>query len=629
MNRTIEATAEEMARTILSQNTFSGDLTKTIAPDAHLSTQNPLKLVANLPSMSTQNQDGDQLRLEGVIGEGGMGLVQIAQQISLKRDVAVKSLKSSNTQLKYLYAMLQEAWVTGWLEHPNIVPVYTLGRTEDNRPLIVMKRIEGKAWQEIIHETDPQAQRSLTWHLSTLLDVCDAMEYAHTRGILHRDLKPENIMIGQFGEVYVLDWGIAVSLEDDLGGRFTLAADAMRSAGTPVYMTPEAALGTSAPDVRSDVYLLGGLLHELLTRTPPHQGDTLEAVLVAAARSLPHTYGPQVPSELAGICNTAMHADPQQRFEDVRAFSQAVRDYLEHKASIELSDQAHLALKQMRTELAADADPAGLITLYSECRFGFQQALRTWPQNPHARQGLLDCLRLKLGHDIQTASVHSAQEILSQLEQLGLTADELASFREQLSRAKRRQARLERVLHDQDLTVSARAKRWLTFALIVIWCGLPIAMDIMDFDRVVTYESYFYGGLRGVIAFALIGIFLRKAFSANAVNLRLVSTLSALTICMLASRIITWATQVPIQDALVLEVPSYALFLAFWAIHTDLRLLWVAALYFPAIALMIAFPAYDDWFLSATNALTMSTAVLTWTKPRVVKGPLDVTDTAG
>lgn len=624
MNDTLEAATNKVAQTLITESTFEGSLTQTISPkQLHLSGQDPEALVANLPSMSTKNRDDDQLRIEGTIGEGGMGLVQVAQQLSLKRDVAVKSLKPKNSDVKYLRAILQEAWVTGWLEHPNIVPVYTLGRTEQNQPLIVMKRIEGQAWQEIIHEAQPSKQRSVIWHLNILLDVCNAMAYAHTRGILHRDLKPENIMVGSFGEVYVLDWGIAVSIEDDLGGRFTLAADAMRSAGTPIYMTPEAALGSSPPDVRSDIYLLGGLLHELLTHTPPHDGETLQAVLMAAARSLPHAYPPEIPTELAEICNKAMHVDSDKRFENVKAFADAISGYLEHRTSIELSDQAHLTLKNLRAQLKADAPPTDIVTSYSECRFGFQHALRTWPENKSAKQGLIECLHLKIKEEIKLGNVHAAQEIIDQLEQLGEPPSALELLRKEVRTAQKHQAKLERVFHDQDFTVSAKAKHLMTIGLILVWSGLPIVFDIMDFDRTVTYGSYINGGIRGILAVGFFAIILRKSFAANAVNKKLILSLCVLTVCMLASRIVTWATQTPIHDALLLEVPMYACFLACWAVHTRLWLVGVAALYFPAIGLMFAFPRYDDWFLSSTNACVMIITSVTWAASKE-KGPKDV-----
>src|SRR4029079_14794763 len=139
--------------------------------------------------------------------------------------------------------LLREAWITGAIEHPNVVPVHHVALDDDGSPVVVMKRISGAAWSELIEDADEVFRRFgasdlLEWNVGILMQVLNAVRFAHSRGILHRDLKPANVMIGEFGEVYLVDWGIAVSLRDDGSGRLPLAANATEPAGAPVYNGP-------------------------------------------------------------------------------------------------------------------------------------------------------------------------------------------------------------------------------------------------------------------------------------------------------------------------------------------------------------------------------------------------------
>ncbi|MCA9573515.1 MAG: serine/threonine protein kinase, partial [Myxococcales bacterium] len=196
--------------------------------------------------------------------------------------------------------LLREARVTGALEHPNIVPVHALLTSEEGAPLMVMKRVEGVAWGDRLRATDGGLE-DLEQNLRILLQVCHAVHFAHTRGVLHRDLKPHNVMLGEFGEVYVVDWGTAVALRDDVPIEgLPKARNVSGVVGTLQYMAPEMVGGSGAElDERSDVYLLGAMLHEVLTGDPPHLGDKVEQLLVRAWQSRPYTYEPQVPAELA------------------------------------------------------------------------------------------------------------------------------------------------------------------------------------------------------------------------------------------------------------------------------------------------------------------------------------------
>jgi serine/threonine protein kinase len=227
------------------------------------------RAVAGLDETRT-SQFAEGLALGKTLGEGGMGLVRAATQRSLGRQVAVKTLKPDAKNDQATLRLLREAWVTGSLEHPNIVPVYDLGLGEDGAPVIVLKLIEGSPWSDVARAPADHAEDLLEKNLRIFLQVCNAVALAHSRGVIHRDLKLENVMVGRFGEVYLVDWGIAVSLRPDPTGRLPLASEAKEMAGTPAYMAPEM-LGSGVLTERTDVYLLGAILHELLVvtrRTP-------------------------------------------------------------------------------------------------------------------------------------------------------------------------------------------------------------------------------------------------------------------------------------------------------------------------------------------------------------------------
>ena len=274
------------------------------------------------------------LELHETIGEGGMGLVRSATQHALRRQVAVKTLKPDVETGEATNTLLHEALVTGRLEHPNVVPIYTLGETEHGAPIIVMKRITGVSWLQCIQ--NPQAAPDfrpddpLGWHLDIFEEVCLATHFAHSREIIHRDIKPENVMVGAFGEVYLLDWGVAVTVEEDKSGPLLHVTEATGICGTPMYMAPEMAAGESHRiGPRSDVYLLGATLYHVLTGDPPHQGRSAYQVLMSAYISEPPKFPDDIPDALVKICHKAMARDPDDRYQTADELRHALIDALQ------------------------------------------------------------------------------------------------------------------------------------------------------------------------------------------------------------------------------------------------------------------------------------------------------------
>jgi len=390
-----------------------------------------------LPEARIAGSDADFV-IKSELGRGGMGSVVLAEQRALRRDVAIKRLlHSSETAVA---ALLHEATVTGQLEHPNIVPVHALV-VSDEAPAVVMKRIDGVSWESLIGEAP------LDRHLEIFLQVCNAAAFAHSRGIVHRDIKPENVMVGEYGEIYLVDWGIAKRLSDPRGG----------IAGTPCYLAPEMLDGRA--DARSDVFLLGASLHHALTGRLLHAGKTISAVVAKARECEAQDYGDELPEELAEVLLRACAKDPQDRFSDVASLREAVVIFREHRSANDLADVATERL----VELRASDDYAAAQRLFSEARFGFEQALQAWPECGAAREGLEEALRIMAARELDKRQPEVAATLLDAMHSPPEELRERTSkLREELLLER---DRLERLEQDQDRNFGAAARRRAIAAL--------------------------------------------------------------------------------------------------------------------------------------------------------------------
>ncbi|MAC28032.1 MAG: hypothetical protein CMH59_16375 [Myxococcales bacterium] len=424
----------------------------------------------------------------GTLGEGGMGIVRLAEQRALGREVAIKVLKPEAVSPKAVRKLLQEAWITGAVQHPNVVPVYDIDLDESERPRIVLKRIEGDPWGELMRDAETvrrrfRAEDLLEWNLRVILDVLQALHFAHTRGFVHRDLKPENVMVGAFGEVYVLDWGIAVAIEDDGTGRFPLAKDATEMAGTPCYMAPEQ-LGGEDPRIspRTDVYLVGAMLHEMPTGQPPHEGDTLREILATVLQP-PRPLGNEVDAELERIVRRAMDPDPDARFETAEQMRLALEGYLAHRDSRRLAALADGRRAELEEALEAE-DDARVQALHAEVAFGYRAALETWPQNRAAREGLEAVTTRMIEHQLAEGDPAAAKRLLHLLED---APEELAERVHAAQDAHaERQAALERLDREADRIRGRRTRAFFIAVLGTLWTVGPIWGYFSGIDRTLT-----------------------------------------------------------------------------------------------------------------------------------------------
>jgi serine/threonine-protein kinase len=290
----------------------------------------------------------DRYRLGRLMGKGGMGEVIAARDEQIGRDVAIKRMKAAKPSERAIRRFLREASIQGRLEHPAIVPVHEIGRDTDGLPFFAMKKLAGTTLAKLFASRSEGSEGSEGFPLQRVLrafaDVCLAVEFAHVRGVVHRDLNPGNIMLGDFGEVYVLDWGVAkvIGEEDgefaDVGsGSGLYATQAGTAVGTPGYMSPEQV--RAAPvDGRADVYTLGCLLFEILAGEPLHPAGAGMASALASIDARPSVRAPDkaIPPELDALCVHATAKEPAERLASARELGDRVQRFLEGDRDVAL-----------------------------------------------------------------------------------------------------------------------------------------------------------------------------------------------------------------------------------------------------------------------------------------------------
>jgi serine/threonine protein kinase/WD40 repeat protein len=382
-------------------NEAGDELIETMAqgrPPSSDQTNQPSKTGVLKPGEASQ-AEALGFRMLRMVGRGGMGEVWEAVQRRLGRIVAVKRLRKHRASdssyadgTQTVARMFEaEARISALLDHPNIVPVYDLGFDESGAPLLAMKMVSGTGWNFLLNADFPELSpdEHLAKHIPILAQLSQAISFAHSKGVIHRDLKPSQVMVGDYGEVLLLDWGLACMVGDQTrypreegeSIRYPSAESADNPAGTPAYMAPEQTESHSTNiGPWTDVYLLGGILYQILTGLRPHPGDTSDQAFRNATIGMYIPFveagaGREFPEELCALADLALNPVTAER-PTAKQFYEAIQDYLtgasRRRESAAITEK--LRTKQSLRTYAEFVEALGSLG----------QAQRLWPGNPEA-----------------------------------------------------------------------------------------------------------------------------------------------------------------------------------------------------------------------------------------------------
>ena len=585
------------------------------------------------PRVEPQHTPRQPIEMREEIGRGGTGIVHLGVQVSLRREVAVKTVPryaSSRDQR----AAIREALVTGYLEHPNVIPVYTVEEDEEGQPMIVMKRIRGVTWSDCIADPEraPRMRKDdpLGWHLDVFLAVCRAVQLAHDKGLLHRDIKPDNVIVGRHGDVYLLDWGLAAALDPAVVSRAPLVSGVTRIAGTPGYMAPEmVAADGPAMGRHTDVYLLGATLHELITGRPRHQGGDLRTVLRASLVSAPYEYDDDVPAELASICNRATSRSPEKRFQTVAELASAVREVSRKRPALRFVADARELIVRLRA-LVSEKEPseetlAAVYETFGQCRSALDEALRVWPGNERTIALRDDTLRLMAGFEMGRQNLEEATELLGRLSARDEALEvRLRTLRGEAADRAREYESLKELEQELDTAIGGRTK-----AVLVLVFGLGVLVhnvlyglmrasdDIADAPAIVLV-----GPVLVLLGLSITGFLWRRGVFRNRANRQVLLALLAILVAVFGVRAIGAYHHVSVLETYSYLGSVYAFGAAQVASMSDRRIYASAAILTAGTVGSLLVPAIGIELIGASVFLAMAVMAVVWwrSEPDVSKG---------
>jgi serine/threonine-protein kinase len=318
-------------------------------PEMKSTATQPVYVIESIPVAGDHQVTAEEIKKEGIptpshlviypeLGRGGIGRIHAATDRNLLRHVALKRIDKKLAEVPmYREGFIAEAQMTGQLEHPNIVPVHELSIGAGGIPYFTMKLVQGMGLDVWLRDPfrPPGSTDRLEDGLEIFLKVCDAVAYAHHRGVIHRDLKPENIMIASFGQVYLMDWGLARLTKTRPASGSRSQMEAPGAVGTPHYMAPEQARGNPADmDERSDIFGLGAVLYEIVSGRLPYGDHKNPQTILARAKAgqvIPIDQATQdigVSKNIRAIVEKAVAPDPKDRYQSVVELQSAVRGFL-------------------------------------------------------------------------------------------------------------------------------------------------------------------------------------------------------------------------------------------------------------------------------------------------------------
>ena len=551
------------------------------------------------------------------IGEGAMGIVHRAEQRTLLRDVAVKSVQPAKRGRESTGELLREAWVTARMEHPNVVPVHDLGVDEGGEPYIVMKLLEGRPWDDFILRPDLivrdfDEEDALSWNLKVFLEVCNAIAYAHEKGVIHRDIKPGNVMIGEFGEVTVVDWGIALALDERLADLIESASEESDICGTPAYMAPEMLRTKGAPPLTelTDVYLLGATLFEIITGKPPRSVEREGALLREILFGVP-AIPAHVPEELAQIAKRALDRSPAGRHGSVTELARDVRLWLRHRQHIVAAREA-MEVDDQISEAMEAGDRDRVSDLYAAARFGYRHALDGWPGYGKAQQRLNAMALRRAEFELANGDALAARSALN--DHASPPAALLSSVEEAVARHSRELARLARFNQVFDPEVGRRLRLGLTLGGGFLFTVTPWsyqAIERLTFGGPHPFLAVFASLVFLVVALLVAALGYRPLL-ATRINRQILGAILLLPASQLSLSCGLWLRGV---DGRTITIMLFAIWFGVGStlavsVH---RMFWVPALaYLAAFLLSCSFPEFVFPLMSVTNAITTLVCAFIW-----------------
>ena len=565
---------------------------------------------SNLPNLDSKNPISARGK---ILGEGGMGVVFLGTQTCIGREVAVKEVRPDKSHPKIIRSLLQEAWITGILEHPNIIPIYSIDKNNHDQPMIVMKRIEGKTWSSYIHDPSlivdvMKTQDILGWHLDIFLQVCSAMQYAHNKGFLHRDLKPENIMIGSYGEIYVLDWGIAVALDDRYNSWIPTAKNIRTLAGTPSYMAPEMTQRDGGLLCeQSDIYLLGAILYEIVNKVPPHKNVRIDHLEEDICCFVPE-FLEQIPQKLQDIICRALENNPKDRHSSVEELRYEIQAFLEFRQVENILDAFFEKLQLLKKYLQQNRERNMIYMQYLGARFGKEQLDKydvSWSDYIHSfQEATILVIEWELSHERLEAA-----ELL--LEELSEVDPKLMQQMEHLrERKKQAQQKLRHYEVTTSETIGIRTRAFIILLTVLGWLAFPVWHLIWQVEY--TY-AHLHIQTAGIWVWILaIGYWARNTLSTTDINRRVYSIFLGEPLMHLVSDLCAWSIDWSAQEAWMLRFVVWNTMMLCYALIDDIKFLPLALGYSVMTIAVFQSPEYMDWMAISINGFLLFALVLIW-----------------
>jgi len=530
--------------------------------------------------------DGPRLLLGPTLGQGGMARVFSATQSALGRSVAVK-MGHAEAEPWVSDKLLQEARLTGSLEHPGIVPVHDLLTDATGQLQVVLKHIEGEPWSSLMALPDDVRNRfevdPLEWSVSVAINVCRAVAFAHQRGVLHRDIKPNNVMVGRFGEVYLLDWGVAGTMVADPSGLLPCIAE-VPFAGTLSCMAPEQVLAhVSQLGPWTDTYLLGGCLYTALYGGPPHAAASLDHRREHAWDEVSCSDTPWLSRELVNIVRKALRPQTNERYLTADELRLDLESFLKHRDGRRLSERAGAQLIVARIARQR-GDPRMAIQSVSEAEFGCRAALELWPRDPLALR-----LREEVGVErvslaLANGETQAAARLLESLQPVppGLREQVDAALERELNES----ARLARIDLDANRFFGLKVRRWLLAVFGVAWLAFWWAIAIWPPATLMPLMAFLvvYGG-----AGTLTVLSLRRVLLQHRLNREMMLVHLALVTASIALVGVGWQWGLPVLQVVGLLMLLWSLSMAALAAIIEPTSL------IPAVAWMLGFLISAVW----------------------------------